>query len=86
MLHCIEQAGEGGGNQFVDGVNIARQLKRDHPETYHTLCTVQIDFRDAGDDHLNYHLKSRRPMIQLRLLFLLISSCLFLLPGVVSTL
>ena len=64
MLHCIEQAGEGGENQFVDGVNIAEQLKRDYPEEYQILRTTQIDFRDAGDDHLRYHLKSRRPMIQ----------------------
>ena len=64
MLHCIEQAGEGGDSQFVDGVNIAEQLRRDHPVEYQLLRTVQIDFRDAGDDFLNYHLKSRRPMIQ----------------------
>ncbi|XP_071809649.1 gamma-butyrobetaine dioxygenase-like [Asterias amurensis] len=64
MLHCIEQAGEGGENQFVDGVNIAEQLKRDYPEEYQILRSTQIDFRDAGDDHLRYHLKSRRPMIQ----------------------
>ncbi|XP_038052331.1 gamma-butyrobetaine dioxygenase-like [Patiria miniata] len=64
MLHCIQQAGEGGDSQFVDGLNIAEQLRRDHPAEYQLLRTLQIDFRDAGDDYINYHLKTRRPMIQ----------------------
>ena len=65
MLHCIEQADSTGGeNQFVDGLNVSEQVRREYPDSYELLRTREIDFRDVGTDYRTYHLKYRRPMIQ----------------------
>ncbi|XP_071809548.1 gamma-butyrobetaine dioxygenase-like [Asterias amurensis] len=65
MLHCIEQADcAGGQNQFVDGLNVSLQVKKEFPDTYKFLRTHELDFRDAGVDYRTYHMKYRRPVIE----------------------
>ena len=65
LLHCIEQCkGPGGENQFVDGWNIVRQLKDEHPEEYQLLSGVPMDFKNSANDHYPFHLKLRRPIIE----------------------
>ncbi|XP_038052320.1 gamma-butyrobetaine dioxygenase-like isoform X2 [Patiria miniata] len=64
LLHCIEQAkGKGGENQFVDGWNIVRQLKAEHPEAYKLLSGVPIDYKNAATDQYPFHMKASRPII-----------------------
>ncbi|XP_022082905.1 gamma-butyrobetaine dioxygenase-like [Acanthaster planci] len=64
LLHCIEQAkGKGGENQFVDGWNIVRQLKAEHPEAYKVLSTVPVDYKNAATDQYPFHMKLSRPII-----------------------
>ncbi|XP_038052337.1 gamma-butyrobetaine dioxygenase-like [Patiria miniata] len=66
MLHCIEQTSDasGGASQFVDGLQVAEQVRQEFPEMYQTLRTLEVDFRDKGSDYRVYHLKKRRPIIQ----------------------
>lgn len=66
MLHCIRQTKTTGGeNQFADAFNAALIMKRDHPEMYKLLTTVNIFFRNCGSDHIaEYHLINGRPMFE----------------------
>ena len=51
FLHCIKQTtGEGGENHFVDGFNIAEQLRAEAPEAFQVLSSVKFTFEDVGED------------------------------------
>jgi len=65
MLHCLVQAeGEGGENQLVDSLSVARQLTESHPEYYKALSTVQVDWTDEGvEDGRAFHSLHRAPVI-----------------------
>ena len=65
MLHCIVQVnGHGGENQFVDGLNVAEQIRTEFPDAYKLLTTQNVNFRDVGDDCRAYHVKTDRPIIE----------------------
>ncbi|KAJ3272881.1 hypothetical protein HDV01_005204 [Terramyces sp. JEL0728] len=42
FFHLIEHRGEGGESLYVDGFNVARQLKERHPWAYDALSKLQI--------------------------------------------
>ncbi|XP_022082645.1 gamma-butyrobetaine dioxygenase-like [Acanthaster planci] len=66
MLHCIEQTSDtnGGANQFVDGLQVAEQVRQEFPDLYKILRTQEVDFRNIGSDYYDYHMKQRRPVIE----------------------
>lgn len=66
MLHCVRQTkGSGGDNQFADAFHAALILKKEKPEVYKLLTTVDIHFRNCGTDHIDeYHLVKGRPMFE----------------------
>jgi gamma-butyrobetaine dioxygenase len=62
-LHCIEQfKGKGGDNEFVDGFNVAKYIKENHPETWRILTKNYVSFSDCGYDEVGdtkfYKIKS----------------------------
>ena len=66
MLHCIANSEvEGGENQFVDGLHVAEQIRRENLETFQLLTTQRVDFRVVGTDYVRgYHQRNRVPIIQ----------------------
>ena len=65
MIHCISQvASIGGDNMFADGFRVAQALAEEHPEDYHLLTTLKLDFRNLGEDVYKFHLKQRVPTIE----------------------
>ncbi|XP_071809590.1 gamma-butyrobetaine dioxygenase-like [Asterias amurensis] len=65
LLHCIVQAnGTGGENQFVDGLNVAEQIRREFPDAYKLLTTQNVNFRDVGEDFQTYHMQTSKPIIE----------------------
>ncbi|GIT89757.1 gamma-butyrobetaine hydroxylase [Jannaschia pagri] len=62
FLHCLENAAEGGGSVFADGVALAEALRETDPEAFDLLATVPVPFRfhDTETD-----IRVRRPVITL---------------------
>ncbi|MEM8825081.1 MAG: TauD/TfdA family dioxygenase [Pseudomonadota bacterium] len=62
FLHCLENAAEGGGSVFADGVALAEALRIEDPDAFDLLASVPIQFRfhDAETD-----IRVRRPVINL---------------------
>lgn len=62
FLHCLENAAEGGGSVFADGVAMAEALRVEDPAAFDLLAHVPIPFRfhDAETD-----IRIRRPVITL---------------------
>ncbi|KAI8377561.1 trimethyllysine dioxygenase [Radiomyces spectabilis] len=52
MFHKLEFNGKGGESLFVDGFNVAKQLKALSPEAYRTLSTTHVPTHSAGDDDI----------------------------------
>ena len=52
MFHKLEFKGEGGDSLFVDGFNVARQLKEKSPEAYRTLQSTLVPTHSAGDENV----------------------------------
>ncbi|OBZ87965.1 Trimethyllysine dioxygenase [Choanephora cucurbitarum] len=52
MFHKLEFEGKGGDSLFVDGFEIARQLKEKSPNAYRTLSNTRIPTHSAGDEHV----------------------------------
>lgn len=50
MFHKLEFQGTGGDSLFVDGFNVAQQLKKKSPEAYRTLSTTLVPTHSAGDE------------------------------------
>jgi len=51
FLHCIEQfKGEGGENQFSDGLSVADHIRKNYPEEWRLLTSVKCCFSDLGYD------------------------------------
>ncbi|XP_034039570.1 gamma-butyrobetaine dioxygenase [Thalassophryne amazonica] len=63
VLHCINQAQEGGESEMVDGFHMAELLKREDPEAFHTLSTLQVDFTDKGMDYCDFMVQSKKTVI-----------------------
>ena len=65
MLHCISQVPtEGGDNIFSDAFYTVEILRRDYPEYFKMLTTVEIDFHDIGTDAYKFHMMMRVPTIE----------------------
>ncbi|CAO3668572.1 unnamed protein product [Rhizopus stolonifer] len=52
MFHKLEFTGSGGDSLFVDGFNVARQLKEESPAAYRTLSSTRVPTHSAGDDQI----------------------------------
>ncbi|KAJ3312659.1 hypothetical protein HDV04_002801 [Boothiomyces sp. JEL0838] len=50
FFHLIEHRGEGGESLYVDGFNVAKQLKDQHPWAYEALSRIRISAHCAGDE------------------------------------
>jgi trimethyllysine dioxygenase len=61
LLHCLAFEGTGGESTMVDGFRIAEELRRDHPEHYEVLSTVEVPGQYLGD---GAHLVARRPVFR----------------------
>ena len=47
LLHCISQCScDGGANKLVDGFAVAERMRREHPEAFELLATVQMEYKD----------------------------------------
>jgi len=60
LLHCLENAAEGGDSVLVDGFAAAEQLRRSAPDDFQTLSNTWVTFRFSSSDT---HLETRAPMI-----------------------
>ncbi|MCS5591472.1 MAG: TauD/TfdA family dioxygenase [Gammaproteobacteria bacterium] len=60
-LHCLQREAIGGDNQFIDGLAIAQEMQQEHPQSFKTLCSVQIPGRYIG---ANTHLQTHRPVFR----------------------
>lgn len=63
VLHCINQAEKGGESEVVDGFHMAEVLRREDPEAFRTLTTLQADFTDTGSDYCDFMLQSKKCII-----------------------
>jgi trimethyllysine dioxygenase len=61
LLHCLEFNGTGGESTMVDGFELARRLKIEHPHHYETLSTTQVPGQYVGDGS---HLVAARPVLR----------------------
>ncbi|XP_069505070.1 trimethyllysine dioxygenase, mitochondrial-like [Ambystoma mexicanum] len=42
VFHCLQHSGTGGRTLMVDGFYAAEQVRQNHPEDFHVLCTVPL--------------------------------------------
>ncbi|KAI8069677.1 trimethyllysine dioxygenase [Gongronella butleri] len=52
MFHKLEFQGKGGDSLFVDGFEVAAQLKKQDPGAYEVLSTTLIPTHSAGDEQV----------------------------------
>jgi trimethyllysine dioxygenase len=64
MLHCLAFDGSGGENVFVDGFKVSDIMRRQHPEEYRLLTSVDITGQYIDNDR-NVHLQASRPLFRL---------------------
>jgi trimethyllysine dioxygenase len=64
MLHCLAFNGTGGENVFVDGFKAADTMRRQHPEEYRLLTSIDITGQYIDNDR-NVHLQASRPLFRL---------------------
>ncbi len=50
FLHCLKNEAQGGESQFIDTFEVARVLKREAPEIYEIVTTVDFPFRNRALD------------------------------------
>ncbi|MEQ8603299.1 MAG: trimethyllysine dioxygenase [Marivibrio sp.] len=62
MFHVVEFDGEGGESVLVDGFAIAEEIRREDPEAFRTLSTVEVPARYLEE---GVHLEARRPVLRL---------------------
>lgn len=69
LMHCIKQAqGPGGANQFVDGFQVANQMRERYPDLFEVLCNTELRYYDIGTDYYKFHTISRHRTIEYDLL------------------
>ena len=53
FLHCVENTCAGGWSRMTDGLAVADELAKNHPDDYEALTTLRWVFfnRSADDDH-----------------------------------
>jgi gamma-butyrobetaine dioxygenase len=65
-LHFIQAAKEGGENTFVDGFEVADQIKRDKPDYFHILTNTLVEYvDDICDEGTSFIQMARHPVIRL---------------------
>ena len=61
-LHCLKKNSTGGENQLVDGLAIAEKMRKENPEYFKILSTINIPGRYIKTDT---YLEARRPLFRL---------------------
>jgi gamma-butyrobetaine dioxygenase len=62
FLHCRANSVEGGMSLFLDGVAVANDLRKEHPEDFELLSETLIPYYCEHDD---YDMRSRQRVIEL---------------------
>ena len=62
LLHCLENAAEGGDSGLVDGFHAAASLRTEHPEAFAVLTRTPVPFRFVDTGTVLF---AERPMIDL---------------------
>jgi len=67
LLHCLEQAAEGGESIVVDGFHAAERLRRESPIDFTLLTRHAVPFRyvEEGPEGLRVDLQAKVPLIEL---------------------
>ena len=67
LLHCLEQAAEGGESIVVDGFHAAERLRRESPTEFALLTRHAVPFRyvEEGPAGRRVDLQTRAPLIEL---------------------
>ncbi|KAJ3593843.1 hypothetical protein NHX12_006177 [Muraenolepis orangiensis] len=63
LLHCIEQAQQGGESMVVDGFHAAEVLRREDPQAFGTLSSLRADFTDVGRDYCDFMVQAKQCII-----------------------
>ncbi|KAJ3188306.1 hypothetical protein HDU85_005457 [Gaertneriomyces sp. JEL0708] len=63
LFHLLEHDGTGGEQIYVDGFNVASQLKEKHPWAYDILSNTRISAHSAGDASTLLEPSFARPII-----------------------
>lgn len=61
ILHCLQEADEGGESMFADGFALANVLRAQDPEAFEILSTTRVEFAYRSK---NADLRAERPLIQ----------------------
>ena len=61
-LHCLKKDSVGGENQLVDGLAIAEKMRKEYPEYFKILSTINIPGRYIKTDT---YLEAKRPLFRL---------------------
>lgn len=65
LLHCMQQSGLGGENEFSDAFNAERIMKEESPEDWKILAETIVEFADNGHDaHGGFSKLNHRPTFQ----------------------
>jgi gamma-butyrobetaine dioxygenase len=62
LLFCVENEAQGGGSILVDGLRVAEEVRRKHPDAFAILTTQPIAFRFHDE---TCDIRHRAPTIQL---------------------
>jgi gamma-butyrobetaine dioxygenase len=62
FLHCRRNSVDGGESLFVDGVAVAHELRRTHPDDFRLLSEVTVPFYN---EHDAYDMRARQRVIEL---------------------
>jgi gamma-butyrobetaine dioxygenase len=67
LLHCLEQAAEGGESVVVDGFHAAERVRRESPADFALLTRHAVPFRyvEEGPEGRRVDLQARAPLIEL---------------------
>jgi len=63
LLHCLEQAAEGGESIVVDGFHAAERLRRESPEDFEVLTRHAVPFRYVEEGQVD--LQAKAPLIEM---------------------
>ena len=61
-LHCLKRDSVGGENQLVDGLAIAEKMRKEYPESFKILSSINIPGRYIKTDT---YLEAKRPLFRL---------------------
>jgi trimethyllysine dioxygenase len=61
-LHCLKKDSVGGENQLVDGLAIAEKMRKEYPESFKILSSINIPGRYIKTDT---YLEAKRPLFRL---------------------